>query len=452
MSMSSRWDETLDRLLAVLVALSLALTMKTWFGAPQWGPSFEPWTVQRESAEPPDLRGIVAPSLVIYHSSAQERRGMPAGTEDYARFWLGGTDFARVLQSISGQRRELPQLSEIQQARDSGAVEIIFDDAYKLGDLFKIYKAGTTEHADLPVDRFIITSGRNPMLYVRSAPRMQYVAFLLRPEAPDLVMHAQKSLSAAAPVYTELMARDSGPGVVPGTFVPRSPPPMAPMSVQREPTGSTGLLAAFFVDVTILRRIEERDGALIYSDGQRGVRIYPSGAIEYGQHRSSGIETDKRVALEQATTFAKQHGGLPGTVFVDRIWTQKGSRDNTAVRFYFRYSGVPVVGPRGIIEVMISPKDVESFVRNFRLPAGPVGTPRHVIHASDALAAVADALPKLLPDADPGQVMSMVLAYLNSGPEEGLEPLQPVWVVEFTEGYSFTVNAYNGSVDRRIIP
>jgi hypothetical protein len=113
---------------------------------------------------------------------------------------------------------------------------------------------------------------------------------------------------------------------------------------------------------------------------------------------------------------------------------------------------MPVVGPRGIIEVTVSPKGVESFVRNFRLPSGPAGPPKRVISAEEVLISIAAARQQLFSDQDPGQIISMQLAYLNSGPEEGLEPLVPVWAVEFDLGHSIVVNAYTGAAERRVAP
>jgi len=445
-----RWDEAQNRILALLVATSLLFTIKIWLGVPSWAASFEPFSPRIDKTQDAGLLALLSPRLILVHSGAETHHGLLRGTEDYAHLWQQGKLLSRVCQAVSGPRRDATA-AEVQQARsEANSVEIVFQDTYPLAGVWRL--AGVEQNdADILIDRIIIAIQKTPVVYVRILPRLQYAAFSVRADA-DLGDLAKAPLSPAAPRYVELPEEIGDVRIASGTFVPRDARPMSLMSVQRDPTGATALLSTFFVDVSMLRKVEERDGALIYSDGRRGIRIYPSGAVDYGQPQSGAAEPDKMAAIEKAALFSIDHGGLPGTAYVDRVFPQKsGTSEGTRVRFNFTYAGIPVISSRGVIEVLVGSKGAETFLRNFRLPTDAAGDPGSVLTYREALLALSDKRAKVFGNAAPGPLLAMGLAYLSPGPEEGIEPLRPVWELDFLE-WSVTVDAYTGAVSRRAGP
>jgi hypothetical protein len=134
---------------------------------------------------------------------------------------------------------------------------------------------------------------------------------------------------------------------------------------------------------------------------------------------------------------------------VDKVIKGSKPGESTRVQFGFRFSGIPIIGARGIISVSLNNKGVEAFLRSFRLPTGQVGQYRSVLTPLDTLASIAAQSGALFGDVSPGQVISMELAYLVGPPPDPVEALRPVWKVEFSSGMSLVADAYTGQAARR---
>jgi hypothetical protein len=452
MNMRSRlqfWDTFLNRMLIFLVAASLVLTARIWVGTATTAQAYEPFTLTPEKAEDPGLPRLYMPSLLLLHQGGNVHLGMLPGSEDYNQIWQQGKALTQVLGAVGTLKKEVVPLQDVQQARQDGlALEFVLNDAYRLATLGQIY--GVSVEGDFSCDRIVVSGKAWGTIYFRTSPSREYVAVALRPNISD-PLGLQDIAPKSARRYAELADEIQGIRISEGTYVPRDTMSLPMLSVQRDPTGAGTILGTFFVDVSLLRKIEERDGALIYSDGRRGVRIYPSGAVDYSQPLAGG-DVDPYAAVERAAVYAMQHGGLPGTAYVDRLSRQKNTGAGFRARFALRYDGVPLVGQRGIIEVLVGSKGPEAFLRNFRLPAGPAGDARPILPPRDAIAAISAARVNVLGAGDPGLVIGMELAYLVNGPEEPIEPLRPVWAVEFQNAGAVTVDAYSGAVARRVAP
>ncbi|MDP2856784.1 MAG: hypothetical protein Q8P50_02270 [Bacillota bacterium] len=443
------WDLTQDRALAFLVALSLLLTLRIWLGIPVWDAGFEPFNPRTDPPADLGLGNILAPGVILVHQGRDAHYGLPNGSEDFNAVWQGGKALVQILAATSGVRKQAPQAAEIAQARTEGpSLEFVFDEAYQLSSLARALGAEAQE-ADVTVDRLIMLASKTPTVYVRTSPKLEYIAYTVKPESTEVFGLAKKGLSASVPRYSELPKSIGELQVTPGTYALRDTPQVALLNVQADPTPAAGVLSTFFVDLQILRTIVERDGATIYSDGKRGARVYPAGAVEYSQPQPGDPEADKVVAIERAARFAVQHGGLPATACVDKVITGSKAGESTRVQFGFRFSGTPIIGARGIISVSLNNKGVEAFLRSFRLPIGQGGQYRSVLSPRDTLATIAGQSAKLFGDVSPGQVISMELVYLVGAPADPVEPLKPVWKVEFSSGASLVADAYTGQATRR---
>jgi len=446
---SAFWDLAQDRTLGLLVVVSFLLTLRIWLGIPVWDAGFEPFNPRPSNPEDPGLSNILAPGVILIHQGRDVHFGIPNGTEDFKAVWQGGKTLVQALSAISGARRDAPQAAEIAQARAEGpSLEFVFDEGYQLSTLAKVLGAELPE-ANVTVNRLIMLASKTPVIYVRTYPKLEYVAYTVKPESTEVFGLAKKGLSASTPRYVELPKNIGELQVAPGTYALRDTLQMAPLNVQADPTPAEGVLSTFFVDLKILRTIVERDGATIYSDGKRGARAYPAGAVEYSQPQPGDPEVDKVTAIERAAKFAVQHGGLPATACVDKVITGTKAGESSRVQFGFRFSGTPIIGVRGIISVSLNSKGIEAFLRNFRIPIGQTGQYRSVLSPRDALASIASQSAKLFGDVSPGQVISMELAYLVGTPSDPVEVLQPVWKVEFSSGASVVAGAYTGQASRR---
>lgn len=90
----------------------------------------------------------------------------------------------------------------------------------------------------------------------------------------------------------------------------------AEVSLKKEELQREQLVRAFFLDLSMARRIEERDGALYFTNGEKGLRIYSSGLLEYTAPRlERAISTmSYSTALQKGAESQSLYGGwLPST-------------------------------------------------------------------------------------------------------------------------------------------
>lgn len=104
-------------------------------------------------------------------------------------------------------------------------------------------------------------------------------------------------------------------------LLPVEPVFMAPRVVGAENLDIEKLLRSIFVDTALVRTIEERDGALIYTDGQKGVRVFDYGEIEYNAPKSEpGLEAMERIsALRRTAQYLQLMGGWPDHLYIQDL-------------------------------------------------------------------------------------------------------------------------------------
>lgn len=95
-------------------------------------------------------------------------------------------------------------------------------------------------------------------------------------------------------------------------YLPQEPVYMDYLILRSETLDRDLLLRTFFIDYKLARIIEEKDGGLIYTDGERGLRLTNVG-LEYSYPR---LETGQTTisypdALENSSSLISYHGGWP---------------------------------------------------------------------------------------------------------------------------------------------
>ncbi len=95
-------------------------------------------------------------------------------------------------------------------------------------------------------------------------------------------------------------------------FLPLKPAVMTKIVLVNEDTDRDILLKTFFVDYNLARVIEEKDGGLIYTDGEKGLRL-TSESLEYSNPRleESRVTFTYADALKNSNNLISYHGGWP---------------------------------------------------------------------------------------------------------------------------------------------
>ncbi|GAX89099.1 two-component system activity regulator YycH [Effusibacillus lacus] len=171
----------------------------------------------------------------------------------------------------------------------------------------------------------------------------------------------------------------------------------------------------FFVDPTLTRRIQERDGSLIVTDGNRTVQI-TSRTIRYTntlpfdkQSKTANMDN----SFQRAVAFINEHGGMQGD-YIGRLHASWGE-DSRQYLFTEYRNGIPVLPRDTGIQVDLKGNEVMEMQRNIRY----IG--------AETKEETVEILPP--PAAAREGAIDIFLAYAVQ--EEGRQVrLQPVWVVQ----------------------
>lgn len=254
-----------------------------------------------------------------------------------------------------------------------------------------------------------------------------------------------------SPVYTEIDAHQWPLPIQADTtiIVPQTLPHLTAYSVRQENLDSEKLLRSIFVNTALVRRIEERDGAFIYTDGQRGLRLFQHGEVEYTSPKSEpGIEPmETAQALRRVAQYLQLMGGWPEHVYIEQLlaaekaaWNRR-EWDTYLVSFYAAQKGYRVESAAPPIRLRFSDRGVIDYRRQVCILEAPIGKLEPLIEPQLAATTVADVLAAedigtYLLDVYPGYY----LEHLGTGQAIA----QPAWVFVFDQHKKAVVHGHTG--------
>ncbi len=215
------------------------------------------------------------------------------------------------------------------------------------------------------------------------------------------------------------------------------------------------LAKAFFLDLSFVRKIEERDKTIIYTDGQRGLRFYANGAIEYNAPQKKGDSLDADhiyKLLNRSAHYISLYGGwdenlrLSVVVLPDASQiTQADGTHELSYRYY--HQGVPIINQKALT-LHISDRGVVRYYRCVPSELDKIHHPtsfknltevidqwihEQLTQGEDTLKDVADSKleTRLLETADTLSDMKQVSLGYELHEEQNRKILKPMWVIEF---------------------
>lgn len=433
-------------LLLFQVLISIGISAILWFetGSSRLLPAQE----LRVGPSPEHYRepgGLFAPSQMVFHRSAEDHGAALPGSEAYEAAWgillpwLGEID-------VPPGKLPLANTQELARAWMEGpAVEVIMPLSLPFDEWQLLWK-GNPDREGLPGTKRVIFSAREPGALFISGPEGDF-RLGLPVGAAERLRTLLQSLPAGSLQPYRVLVKEGGSLVSrPGLYVPAEPPAMARIPVRyADPQQTAELPSRFFVDLTVVRRIGERDGALIFTDGQKALRLYPGGFAEFaappGKRRSFSLSHSQ--AASEAASFVAGHGGWTEEPFLSNSY-----RDSfkNIVGFNYRHLGVPVVASGGSKRVELNNNGVLNYVNRVRAPLSAQGDKRPVIPLDMALLA-AEKVVKLRTE-QVLQVEDVYQAYFLSVKVPPSGSLEPIWVVEFRNLQPVYLDAYTG----RLLP
>jgi len=437
--------------LCVLVALSLALTGWLMLGL-EGTPQRPQQTFRLERFEKPevDLRKVLMPVRVVIHFGGNSHTVLLPGSAGYAGLWDEGLIVRGAFYEVSGRPKEVPL--DLKQLRsEAGSIEMLMPARLMFSQWITVWTGyPLAEGPDFEADRFLILTGRNPAVIAwagaqPSGGEGKGYRFDLKGSSKDFadLIRETREIQKESPRFVEAPAEVNGIPVDRGVLLPAEPVSLPPLAAAREVLPEDQIIQRFFIDRFLVRRIEEKDGAVIYSDGRRGLRLYPSGGIEYScpsTTQSDSAGEDYLSLLERALSFVASHAGVPAEVF------PMGPRAGASVSFGYRIRGIPVVGAEPAIAVCLDSQGVEMYQRCVRIPAVATGPARVLVSAGEALDIVARHWPSVFPGSTARGIKDVYIAYWSLPLAEKQDAFKPVWVIESDGGGRAFVDCRSGAV------
>ncbi|HHX74074.1 MAG TPA: hypothetical protein GX699_04140 [Firmicutes bacterium] len=260
-------------------------------------------------------------------------------------------------------------------------------------------------------------------------------------------------LFKTAPVYTEADAEmlapfSAGDAVI---LLPAETPVMSVYAAAAEDLDTEKLLRSFFINPALMRRIEERNGAVIYTDGQRGLRIFAHGELEITvPENEPGTRTlDRAEILQETAQHLHMLGGWPRELFLQSIRINVRSIVYTQhwftqeIVFNCASRGYRLFGRKAPLSLLFSDRGIIYYNRQILTLSEQLTDPMPLVAPLEALATVAAGLGLR---AAGMQVASVEAAYFVEGTTGSRPIAQPSWRIQFTNRQTAVVNGFTGEL------
>lgn len=436
-----------DLVLTALVITSVLLTGRLWFD-----PSRAYWEaeagieVYSHPATGREGRPLTDPVRLVVHFGRDRHSVFYPNSAQYQQLWRGvreavaGADWTAAAGQTRVSREELDRAR-----REYPGVELLLADLLPLDTWLELWgrkpSPGTSPGPALPTNRLFLALGNAPVIYL-SVDRGDYYLRIASPGGAELAEMIGRIWSNHPEPYVELLPRGRAVALDQGIYVPARPPSLPSLV----PTGQSGireeLVGSFFVDTSIVRRIREHDGAMIYTDGQRGLRMTLTGGIEYTAPLPPGGEGPSVVAaMEEAAEFVARRGGWPADLALAKARgpargedgvdgeKQRGERERVELSYARLWDGIAILGPHPALEMTVTGKGISRFsywgVERL-LPVSPRPLP--------PVERILDVLAQETGGREAMRVISDVYpAFYTRGPGDGYLA-RPAWIVEYRDG------------------
>ncbi len=439
--------------LAMLVLASVTMSSQVWLGhyrVPTPAPL-------RELVTPPAPLAVVAPVAIYAHDTVRTRAFSP-GDPVFDATW---GHLQTILRATTTSAVRDITAAEWERALRAGSLEYIFSGSLRLTVLLEAI--GVPARSGMPtqsMDRLMLSRQSNHL-------------YLLDTHAERFFVWENAGVAAAGTTVRDGVERQlewvasqtSGQKMRPlgapwraraalWILVPDSPGSWPQLLVSHERQTSPALANRFFADISLVRRIGERDGRVSLTDGVRHVYLHADGTVQYVSTSwfvsTADMAAEAKGALARGLGFIAQYGGFTEHVRLRRSDVDPATREAVAqVQFEFRpYAKlfiadiaqfVPLVSWRPQLIVAVNEREVAYYYRSLYNPIVEGASPTKVISAEDALGALA-------PDLAAGQrITKMYLGFYQRDIDHVTEFLYPVWVVEQGEE-RFLVNAFTADV------
>ena len=130
-------------------------------------------------------------------------------------------------------------------------------------------------------------------------------------------------------------------------YVPDRPVQLEELVFKEEELDRELLVRTFFVDRSLVRVVTERDGSLIYTDGEKGLRLGSGLTYSHPQLEQSPATFTYLASLNSATRLLGYYGGWAEDLRLERLLLQRKTgrlSEHYLACWQSYYQGKPIVG------------------------------------------------------------------------------------------------------------
>jgi regulatory protein YycH of two-component signal transduction system YycFG len=424
----------------MLVLLSLLLTYQLWFGQ-------KPLEEMSEDAyepvffeEPRPLSRAVTPRWIQLYQG-----------EEIYRFGYGGTPYRTLWDWVSDLMQVIPfaefRLAEEKPGIGLPLLTLSFGPPLPIGQGSSWLKEGVQREV---VEVIIMMNSDSYWMALHTVGGTEVGLDIPRGHGLSLQELVLSLDLNDAVLYRELSAPELNAtlgieiSVTEPLFVPAGPILVEELVFKEEELDQELLVKTFFVDRNLVRVIAERDGSLIYTDGEKGLRLSSGLVFSYPQLEQGPATQTYNASLLSAARLLSYYGGWPEQLRMESLNRGKtGSLRNSLVACWRSYySGFPIFGEWGVVMVFNDSGMVE-YKRNLYEVAFPVGSPFIAQGYREALlmalSVLSDKSSSLVEDGAPLTVDDLVFGYAPDPASKQPRGI-PVWLIRMN-GIDLLINA-----------
>ena len=304
-------------LLLFLVSLSLFLTYQLWYGQKPTHLITED-VYERVIAEKPRLLvDIITPAQIIV-GTERGHYVLKEGNPDFHSLW------GALSQQLQNMNQESVIDGNVSMEGFRNLLVVYFKPALPVG-------SDSPWLASAPysmINQIQLSSQDSDLWLTLSDSDSDSTAkLLIPPDKKELFLQLMAELSSEERILYTVLTADRISGLTnreleirASVFVPEEPVYMDILILKPEIVDRDLILKTFFIDYNLARIIEEKDGGLIYTDGERGLRLtnvgleYSYPRLEEGQATSSYPD-----ALANSSNLISYHGGWPAGLRLEEL-------------------------------------------------------------------------------------------------------------------------------------
>lgn len=229
--------------------------------------------------------------------------------------------------------------------------------------VLEVESSGSASSDDKLIDSYIIIKDEFVKIYLRDVEG-KYYKLGKDIESPELDTIIDTVKESDPPAYANLPSGNLSIRISSNTYISLSPYYLPVYEITQNTSPSEDIISKYFPDFSVTRKIREKDGVIIYTDGQRGFRIYPDNSLEYNYPGTKDEDTDFYDALNIAVDFVNRRGGWPEDAYLSSFEIEKNNGRVYKFNFRTRLSGYQVVMDKEYFTVVVQGSQVRHFYKH----------------------------------------------------------------------------------------